>query len=194
MYLHVRGRFSERRLIAMGETSLIKKKICLLGAFAVGKTSLVERFVYNRFDEKYLTTIGVKVSQKILPPVQNPKSGQLTQFNFLIWDIERIEKFDSVVRNYYRGAAGALAVADLTRPETIPNLQEIGDTFCSVSPTAQLLIVGNKLDTFEQDRGTLSLLKKTASHFSTEYVLSSAKTGEQVEEVFMILAKKIGSQ
>jgi small GTP-binding protein len=178
----------------MGEISLIKKKICLLGAFAVGKTSLVERFVYNRFDEKYLTTIGVKVSQKILPPVQNPKSGQLTQFNFLIWDIERIEKFDSVVRNYYRGAAGALAVADLTRPETIPNLQEIGDTFCSVSPTAQLLIVGNKLDTFEQDRGTLSLLKKTASHFSTEYVLSSAKTGEQVEEVFMILAKKIGSQ
>jgi small GTP-binding protein len=178
----------------MGETSLIKKKICLLGAFAVGKTSLVERFVYNRFDEKYLTTIGVKVSQKILPPVQNPQSGQLTQFNFLIWDIERIEKFDSVVQNYYRGAAGALAVADLTRPETIPNMQEIGDTFCSVSPTAQLLIVGNKLDIFEQNKRTLSLLKKTASHFSTEYVLSSAKSGEQVEEVFMILAKKIGFQ
>jgi small GTP-binding protein len=178
-------------VLSMDDTLLIKKKICLLGSFAVGKTSLVERFVYNRFDEKYLTTIGVRVSQKILPPIRNPESGQRTQFNLLIWDIERIEKFNSVVRNYYRGAAGALAVADVTRPETISTMQEIGDTFCSVSPTAQLLIVGNKLDIFEQDKRTLSLLKKTASHFSTEYFLSSAKTGEQVEDVFMMLAKKL---
>jgi GTPase SAR1 family protein len=112
----------------------------------------------------------------------------------LIWDIERIEKFDSVVRNYYRGAAGALVVADVTRPETISTLQEIVDTFRSVTPEAQLLIVGNKLDIFEQDKRTLSLLKKAASQFSTEYFLSSAKTGEQVEEVFMMLAQKIGSQ
>lgn len=177
--------------LSMNDTLLIKRKICLLGSFAVGKTSLVERFVHNRFEEKYLTTIGVRVSQKILPPIQNPESGQRTQFNLLIWDIERIEKFDSVVRNYYRGAAGALAVADVTRPETIPTLQEIVDTFCSVTPEAQLLIVGNKLDIFEQDKKTLALLKKTASHFSTECFLSSAKTGEQVEEVFMMLAKKL---
>ena len=175
----------------MVDTFLIKKKICLLGSFAVGKTSLVERFVYNRFDEKYLTTIGVRVSQKILPPIRNPESGQRTQFNLLVWDIERIEKFDSVVRNYYRGAAGALAVADVTRPETISTLEEIGDAFRSVTPEAQLLIVGNKLDIFEQDKKTLALLKKTASHFSTEYFLSSAKTGGQVEEVFMMLAKKL---
>ena len=177
--------------LSMNDTLLIKRKICLLGSFAVGKTSLVERFVHNRFEEKYLTTIGVRVSQKILPPIQNPESGQRTQFNLLIWDIERIEKFDSVVRNYYRGAAGALAVADVTRPETIPTLQEIVDTFRSVTPEAQLLIVGNKLDIFEQDKKTLALLKKTASHFSTECFLSSAKTGEQVEEVFMMLAKKL---
>ena len=178
----------------MNDTLLIKKKICLLGSFAVGKTSLVERFVHNRFDEKYLTTIGVRVSQKVLPPIRNPESGHRTQFNLLIWDIERIEKFDSVVRNYYRGAAGALAVADVTRPETISTMQEIVDAFRSVTPEAQLLIVGNKLDIFEQDKKTLALLEKAASHFSTEYFLSSAKTGELVEEVFMMLAKKIGSQ
>ena len=176
----------------MEETSLIKKKICLLGSFAVGKTSLVERFVYNRFDEKYLTTIGVKVSQKILPPIQNPKSGQLTQFNFLIWDIERVEKFDTVVMNYYRGAAGALAVADLTRPETISDLQKIAERFYSVSPTAQLLVLGNKLDIFQHDRKTLTLLNKTASSFSSEYLLTSAKTGELVEEAFLKLAERIG--
>jgi small GTP-binding protein len=176
----------------MEETSLIKKKICLLGAFAVGKTSLVERFVYNRFDDKYLTTIGVRVSQKILPPIRNPKSGVKTQYNLLIWDIERIEKFDSVVRNYYRGAAGALAVADITRPETIFALQKIADKFCTVTPKAQLLIVGNKLDIFEQDKKTLTLLKKTASQFSTEYLLTSAKTSERVEEAFRRLAERIG--
>jgi GTPase SAR1 family protein len=176
----------------MDETSLIKKKICLLGSFAVGKTSLVERFVYNRFDEKYLTTIGVKVSQKILPPVRNPKGGKLIQFNFLIWDIERVEKFDTVVMNYYRGAAGALAVADMTRPETISGLQRIADKFYSVSPTAQLLILGNKLDIFQQDNKTLTLLSNTASNFSTEYLLTSAKTGELVEEAFLKLAERIG--
>ena len=80
----------------MEETFLIKKKICLLGAFAVGKTSLVERFVYDRFDEKYLTTIGEKISQKLLPPVQDTRSGQLCQHNVLIWDIAGLEKFDRV--------------------------------------------------------------------------------------------------
>ncbi len=160
----------------------------------MGKTSLVERFVYNRFEEKYLTTIGVRVSQKILPPMRNPESKQLTQFNFLIWDIERMAKFDTVVKNYYRGAAGALAVVDLTRPETIPDLQEIGDKFHSVSPTAQLVVLGNKLDIFQQDTKALTLLEKTASQFSSEYLLTSAKTGERVEEAFLTLARKIGWQ
>ena len=56
---------------------LVKKKICLLGTFAVGKTSLTERFVHGRFEEKYLTTIGVKISQKIMPPVQAPGGGRM---------------------------------------------------------------------------------------------------------------------
>ena len=175
----------------MEETSLIKKKICLLGCFAVGKTSLVERFVYNRFDDKYLTTIGVKVSQKILPPVQNHRNGQLTQFNFLIWDIERLERFNTVVKNYYRGAAGALVVADLTRSETISGLQEMVHKFYSVSPSAQLLVLGNKLDILQQDKKSLTLLSKTASTFSTECLLTSAKTGERVEEAFLTLAQRI---
>ena len=170
---------------------MIKKKICLIGSFAVGKTSLVERFVHNRFDDKYLTTIGVKISQKTLPPVQDPTSGRVVQYSFLIWDIAGMEKFDTVVMNYYRGASGALAVADLTRQETIPLLQDICDRFRSVSPAARLLIIGNKLDIFQQDHETIILLKKTVSSFSAEYILTSAKTGEGVEEAFLELAKRI---
>jgi small GTP-binding protein len=178
----------------MTETHLIKKKICLLGSFAVGKTSLVERFVHNRFDEKYLTTIGVKVSQKILPPIEHPKGGPLTQFTFLIWDIERMERFNSVVMNYYRGAAGALAVADLTRLETVQDLQDICHKFYSVNPTATLLFLGNKLDVYRHGNKSLTRLKKTAADFTSEFLLTSAKTGERVEEAFLVLAKKIGWQ
>ena len=159
--------------------------------FAVGKTSLVERFVYDRFDEKYLTTIGVKISQKLLSPVEAPKSGQHIQYTFLVWDIAGMDKFDGVVENYYRGSAGALAIADLIRPETIGQLHDICDRFLSVSPGAQLLILGNKLDVFEQEGETVSLLRNTAAAFSTDFLYTSAKTGEKVEEAFLTLAKKM---
>jgi len=182
------------KIISMDELNLIKKKICLLGSFAVGKTSLIERFVYSRFDEKYLTTIGVKISQKILPPFQSPANGRFIQHNFLIWDISAMEKFDKVVKNYYRGAAGALAVADLTRPETIPELGIICDRFLSVNHKAQLLIIGNKLDIFQKNDKVINGLKKIASDFSTQYLLTSAKTGACVEKAFLGLVKKIGSQ
>jgi len=174
-------------------SSIIKKKICLLGSFAVGKTSLIDRFVYNRFDEKYITTIGVKVSQKILPPVQPPQKDQFVQYTFLIWDISSMEKFDTVVTNYFRGAAAALGVADLTRTDTLPRLHGICDKFRSVSPNAQILVLGNKLDIFNQDDQTLGLLKNIAADFSTEYLLTSAKTGDQVEDAFLMLAKKMAA-
>ena len=157
----------------------------------MGKTSLVKQFVHNRFDDKYLTTIGVKISQKTLPPVQHPTSSRVVQYTFLIWDIAGMEKFDTIVMNYYRGASGALAVADLTRQETIPQLQNICDKFRLVSPDARILILGNKQDIFQQNHETITLLKKIVSNFSAEYLLTSAKTGEGVEEAFLELARKI---
>jgi len=173
------------KIISMDEISLIKKKICLIGSFAVGKTSLIERFVYSRFNEKYLTMIGVNTSQKIFPPFQLQGECKLIQYDFLIWDIAATEKFDKVVKNYYRGASGALAVADLTRPETIQDLETICDRFISVNRKAQLLIIGNKLDVFQENDKVIDFLKKTASDFSTEYFLTSAKTGARVEDAFL---------
>ncbi len=172
----------------------IKKKICLLGSFAVGKTSLVERFVHDHFEDKYLTTVGVKISTKLMPPVESHSSGRLTQHTFLIWDIAGLEKFDSVAMNYFRGAAGALAVADLTVPETIDRLHEFCEKFLSVNPRAALLILGNKVDLFQSDQNVISNLAKAARSFSSDYLLTSAKTGHQVEKAFGELSKKIGSE
>ena len=170
---------------------LVKKKICLLGAFAVGKTSLTERFVYGRFEEKYLTTVGVKISQKMVPPIQAPGGGRTVQHVLLIWDIAGLEKFDHVTDNYFRGAAGALAVADLTRPETIEDLKRFSTRFRSVNPGAKLVLIGNKLDLFDDDRGTLARLEKLAREYATGFILTSAKSGARVEEAFLELSRKI---
>ena len=170
---------------------LIKQKICLLGGVAVGKTSLVERFVHERFDEKYLTTVGISVSKKLMPPIQRRPNGRTVQYMFLIWDIAGLERFEPMVMNYFRGASGALAVADLTRPQTIDNLGPICKKFKSVNPQAALVTIGNKLDLFKDDETVHSRLKKLASQYSAEVMLTSAKSGDGVEEAFISLSHRI---
>ena len=91
---------------------MIQKKVCMLGAFGVGKTSLVRRFVESVFDEKYLTAIGVKIDKKIVSI-----DGQ--ELMLLLWDIEGQDVYNTVKTAYIRGAAGYLLVSDGTRRETI---------------------------------------------------------------------------
>ncbi len=167
---------------------LIQKKICLLGVFGVGKTSLVRRFVYDRFDDAYLTTVGVKVSQKILPPLKNPKGG-LTQFNFLIWDIAGFEEAPQRTKNYFLGSSGALVVADLTRPQTVEALPTILKSFYSVSPRAKIVLLGNKTDLIPDSAQNAEPLNRLAVEHNLPLLLTSAKTGENVEEAFQKLAQ-----
>jgi small GTP-binding protein len=171
--------------------AILKHKICLLGAFAVGKTSLVQRFVNDRFSEKYLTTVGVSVSQKLMPPLHGLKSGDPVQHSFLIWDIAGFVKFDPVVMNYFRGASGALAVGDLTRPETIDDLATISDQFLSVNSNAALVTIANKCDLMENQAEAIPVFKKLAVDFESELVLTSAKTGARVETAFERLSREI---
>ena len=171
----------------------LKKKICMLGQFGVGKTSLTNRFVHNRFEEKYLTTIGVKVCQKTLPPLTAGRGHRNIQYDFLIWDIAGIEKFDMMIKNYYQGAAGALAVADLTRMETVEALQEIVEKFITVVPAAKLIFLGNKIDLSEPGQTGRKKIQKLADNFAGEFLFTSAKTGEKVEEAFLKLAEKVDS-
>jgi len=117
----------------------------------------------------------------------------MLQHNFLIWDIAALDKFDRVAMNYFRGASGVLAVADLTRPETIADLETFCKKFRTASPQATLVVLGNKKDIFRQDEPTLAELQKMADEYSTDLILTSAKTGEKVENAFLILSKKIGS-
>ena len=94
----------------------ISKKICLLGDFAVGKTSLVQRFVYALFDDKYISTIGVKVSRKT---VVLPREDEVVELTLMLWDLAGSEEFGRVRASYLRGAVGAVLVCDVTRPHDL---------------------------------------------------------------------------
>ena len=171
----------------------VKKKICLLGTFAVGKTSTVERFVYSRFDDRYLTTIGVRVSQKRMPPMTVSGASRQVQHTLLIWDIAAMDRFDSLVENYYRGSAGALAVGDLSRPDTFDHLEEICTRFRGINPEAALVIVGNKADLQPPDADTVATMSRLAQLYATDWFTTSAKSGENVDAAFTRLVQELGA-
>ena len=160
----------------------------MLGAFGVGKTSLVRRFVYNKFDEKYLSTIGVQISQKLLPPFENAKNKRLEQYNLILWDLAHIEKLDAIIRNYFRGSHGALIVFDLTRPYLVNDYSFMLDPFRQTNPEAPLIFVANKIDLVPPGVD-LKPINELASKYDAEFATASAKTGEGVEDIF----NKLGS-
>ncbi len=163
--------------------SLVHQKVCMLGMFGVGKTSLTRRFVSGIFDDTYLSTIGVKVSQKLLPPLKI-KSGEFIQYNFLIWDIEGFEKNSQQLRNYLAGATGALLIADLTRPETIESLSEMLTTLSKAAPKARPVLIGNKTDLIKENSEIVQILENLAKERDLPLFLTSAKTGENVDASF----------
>ncbi|MBV1909036.1 MAG: GTP-binding protein [Kangiellaceae bacterium] len=97
---------------------MVNKKICMVGAFAVGKTSLVKQFVECIFDDKYHTTIGVKIDKKTVHVGAN-------SIQLMIWDIEGIDGFTDLKPSYLRGASGIILVVDGTRKKTLESAQEI---------------------------------------------------------------------
>ncbi len=174
----------------------IQKKVCLLGDFAVGKTSLVQRYVYERFDEKYLSTIGVKVSRKT---ITIPRADNAVEMTIMLWDLAGSEKFDRMQASYLRGASGAVLVCDLTRSETLESLANYARDVWGVNPLASLVIVGNKVDLVDQrtitdkELAAMAAQQGQISHSSGNspgplpWFTSSAKTGENVERLFQIL-------
>ena len=165
--------------------SLIKKKICLLGDVGVGKTSLIRRYVENKFDDSYLTTIGVTISQKTV------QTGDHIKMRFMIWDIEGFTEDEAVSANYFIGAEGALIVADLTRMTTIETISDIIHSFQKTAPKAQLILVGNKTDLINKSHPGLNLLKKIAKELNLPHIITSAKSGQNVGMCFERLAEKL---
>lgn len=174
----------------MVEFMQVAKKICLLGDFSVGKTSLVRRFTENRFDDRYLSTIGVKVSRKV---IELQTTGQVT-LTLMIWDTSGSEPFNNIVRTYYQGAAGALLVCDLTREETLASLAAYAQDFCSVNANVPLVVLANKVDLHNERAVPDEQVVTATTELGAPWLHTSAKTGAGVDEAFHLLGQHIYMQ
>lgn len=160
----------------------IIKKICLLGDPAVGKTSLVRRFVYDRYDDKYLSTIGTKVTKKTL------EIGN-TELKLMIWDLAGQKEFQRIRNAVFKGVSGAIIVGDLTRRDTLEHMEEWIKELKSSAGDVPFILVGNKADLLKERRS--EELKRLAERYRAPFIITSAKTGENVEKGFLTLGKRV---
>jgi len=152
---------------------MLSKKVILTGSFGVGKTSLFERFINNKFEDKYLTTIGVKVGKKLV----ETEKGDLSM---MIWDIAGEVAQNKVPTSYFLGTSGIIYVFDVTRPSTYGNLKEDIEYLKSINKLTTIRIVGNKKD-LVTDEALESLTKEIPLSIN---LFTSAKTGENVTKLF----------
>jgi hypothetical protein len=164
---------------------MIQKKICMLGASAVGKTSLVSRFVRSLFSEKYHTTVGVKVDKKIVALGQD-------QMDLLLWDLYGEDEFQKMRASYLRGSSGYVLVVDGTRRETLEKAVVLQNRTEETIGKVPFVLVVNKADLVEKweisDAAIEELGKRGWPAFKT-----SAKTGEGVDQAFLALARKMAA-
>ncbi len=172
-------------------TKRLKSKVCLVGEKSVGKTSLVRRYVMNMFDEQYITTIGTRVSKKEVH-VSMPDVARPVQVDMMIWDIMGEKGFRELLKDaYFYGANGILAVADLTRRKTLDELDDWVDGVMRVCGRVPTVIAVNKADLVNQAQFDEKQVDQFAKAFDSQYVYTSAKTGQNVEEGFRLLGEAI---
>jgi small GTP-binding protein len=162
---------------------MIQKKVCMLGTFAVGKTSLVRRFVESIYSDKYHTTVGVKIDKKMVPV-----NG--SELMLVLWDIEGTESEHEMRTSYLRGAGGYLLVADGTRQDTLYKAIALQERVKETIGAVPFLLLMNKADL--TDEWSISERETTALHEKGwEVIQTSAKSGFGVENAFHSLAKRM---
>ncbi len=162
---------------------MIKKKVCMLGAFAAGKTSLVQRYVNSIFSDKYHTTVGVKIEKTQV------KIGDAL-IDLILWDLHGEDDFQHVRLSYLKGSSGCIYVVDGTRGATLItalNLKEVVEKTMGKLP---FILVINKSDLKDQWEIDPLILDELHDQ-GTIVIEASAKTGTKVEQTFQLLTKKM---
>jgi len=162
---------------------MLQKKICMLGAFATGKTSLVVQFVHSIFTDKYYTTIGVKIDKKEL-------TIGTQDVNLVLWDLAGEDEFLQVHMSYLRGSSGYLLVADGTRPATLDTARSLQKRVEAAIGHVPFVLMLNKSDLtagWEVGEEALADLREKG----WDIIITSARSGLGVEEAFVTLVKKI---
>jgi small GTP-binding protein len=159
---------------------MMQKKVCMVGVFGTGKTSLIQRFVHSRFSERYLSTVGVKIDRKDLAV-----DGE--SLTLILWDLAGRDGFEDITPSYLRGSHGILFVADGTRRETWEQLGELKALAREAAGDVPSVLAINKGDLADQWVLARAEEQKLAAEW--DLVRTSAKTGDGVEEAFLRLGR-----
>lgn len=166
----------------------VKKKIILLGDAAVGKTSLIRKFVVDKFDDDYLITVGFKITVKDL---QITVDGKVHYLKFQIWDILGQKGYIELHKSSFPGTAGVIFVADITRKDTLQSLEDYWiPNIQNMLGKLPFIILANKSDLIENAEFKGEELREFAAKYEVPFYLTSAKTGENVDRAFHILGKR----
>jgi small GTP-binding protein len=175
----------------MVTTKNVRTKICLVGDGGVGKTSLIGRYVYDIFSDKYLPTIGTKVTRKELL-LRYPTKNMQVKLDAMIWDIMGQKLFKSLLHeSYFIGARGILGVCDLTNKDTLLGLVDWVKSVNEVVGTVPIVILANKCDLNGNILMTDNEVRSIASTLDAPYIYTSAKTGENVGKAFNLLGREV---
>ncbi len=169
----------------------VKAKICLIGDNAVGKTSLIKRFVLDIFDDKYISTMGIKITKKNFLLVEGEKR---TYIVFSIWDVMGQKEFKAIQRSAFSGSNGFLVVCDMTNKQTLTNIDHWISVITDTAGKIPFVILANKADLTNQHAFTEADLKEMAMVYRAPYFITSAKSGDNVNKAFEQLAILINNQ
>ncbi|WP_455392697.1 DUF835 domain-containing protein [[Eubacterium] cellulosolvens] len=168
----------------------IKSKICLLGDPAVGKTSLIQKYIYNFFGDTYMRTLGTKISRKVVK-LSDLVTDMEYELTLMIWDIMG-QKFSSMpLDKYLQLAQGALIVCDITRRETFNSLEEWKKTLYQETGEVPVVCLANKIDLEKSASVKISEFEKFCRKQNLDFFVTSAKTGQNVNEAFSKLGELI---
>jgi small GTP-binding protein len=159
---------------------MIQKKVCMVGLYGTGKTSLVQRFVHSLFSERYLSTVGVKIDRK-------PVELDGTSLTLMLWDLAGRDGHEDITASYLRGTHAVLYVADGTRRETCDQLPELRALVRDAAGEVPEVLALNKADL--RERWTITDADEQGLASAWDLVRTSAKTGEGVEDAFQRLAR-----
>jgi small GTP-binding protein len=177
----------------MADIREIQKKMILLGDGAVGKTSLIRRFVVDKFDDKYILTIGSKIMAKA---IQIESDNEVFYLKLQIWDILGQKGYSKLHESSFKGTDGVMMIADITRSETLQSIRSYWlAEVRNIVGNVPFIILANKSDLIKRAELTEKELRKFSSRYMAPFFFTSAKNGENVKQAFyslgsMMLMKK----
>jgi small GTP-binding protein len=167
----------------MVESSIVRYKIILFGSASVGKTSVVERFINNRFEDEYLSTLGYNVYEKIILYGSN-------EISLMIFDIGGQERFRELRKKYAEGADCAFIMYDITNAESFAEVENWVSDLREFAGPIPFILIGNKADLAQRQISTEAAQTLSSKIGALDFFETSAKTGHGVENAFVQLARK----